>query len=283
MTTDQHPARLHAEPHAHHDPAPPRAAAPAAPAVPAVPAVPAASGLPAVPAPALRHSELLRARIDLLIPRFWSLTSRLWDSPDLARLYPRYLTSLHGAIRATVPLMDAALARAELLAPADPVAEGLAAYLRKHRREERGHDTWVQEDLAALGLDTGELLGAMPGPAVADLVGAQYYWVLHHHPVCLLGHIAVLEGYPPSPGLVPALRERTGFPAEAFRTLHRHTALDVRHRDELMAAIDALPLGPEHHRMIGMSALHTLRATIALFEALLGPVSASTPAPAGAV
>ena len=30
----------------------------------------------------------------------------------------------------------------------------------------------------------------MPSPAVAALVGSQYYWLLHHHPVALLGFVA---------------------------------------------------------------------------------------------
>ena len=42
--------------------------------------------------------------------------------------------------------------------------------------------------------------GAGAGPVaanVATLVGAQYYWLRHVHPVSLLGHMAVMEGYSP--------------------------------------------------------------------------------------
>ncbi|MFE4604220.1 iron-containing redox enzyme family protein [Kitasatospora indigofera] len=228
---------------------------------------------------ARRNSELVRAKIGLLMPGFSALTSRLWTSPSVAELYPRYLRLLHTAIRATVPLMDLALERSEALAPTDPVAAGLVGYLTKHRREERGHDDWVREDLAAIGRDPDTLLSAMPGTAVANLVGAQYYWIRHHHPVCLLGHIAVLEGYPPSPQLTGYLRERTGYPAEGFRTLHRHATLDVRHRDELLRFLDELPLQPEHHTAIGVSALHTLQATTVLFEELLATAPEAPPAP----
>jgi hypothetical protein len=218
---------------------------------------------------ATSNSALLRGKIDLLAPGFFALTARVWNSPELPRLYPRYLVLLHTAIRATVPLMDLALARAEELAATDEVAAGLIGYLAKHRREERGHDEWVREDLRALGCPADELLAAMPGTAVATLVGAQYYWIRHHHPVCLLGHIAVLEGYPPAPALTDALRERTGYPPEAFRTLHRHAVLDIRHRDELLRTLDELPLTAEHHQALGVSALHTLQSTTRLFEELL--------------
>ncbi|WP_035844824.1 iron-containing redox enzyme family protein [Kitasatospora azatica] len=219
------------------------------------------------------NSALLRGKIELLTPGFFALTARLWNSPALAELYPRYLVLLHTAIRATVPLMDLALERATALAPEDEVAAGLVDYLTRHRREERGHDDWVREDLLALGRPADELLGAMPGTAVANLVGAQYYWIRHHHPVCLLGHIAVLEGYPPSPELTGLLRERTGFPAAAFRTLHRHAALDIRHRDELLRLLDELPLTAEHHRALGVSALHTLQTATVLFDELLATES----------
>lgn len=222
-------------------------------------------------------SEVLRLKIDLLIPHFWSLTSRVWQSPSVAELYPRYLCLLHGAIRATVPLMDLAIEQAEALGAGDPVAAGLADYLRRHRREESGHDEWVREDLAAIGQDPDRLLSAMPAPAVANLVGAQYYWIRHHHPIALLGHIAVLEGYPPSPDLADVLQERTGYPAEGFRTLRRHTVLDVRHRDELLRTIDGLALTAEHQQVLGLSALHTLQGASELFELLLadGPAAAA--------
>jgi len=232
---------------------------------------PSAPGSPAGPP----HSAVLRAKLAPLMPLLWSRAARLWESPSLAALYPRYLCMLHGAVRATVPLMDLALERALLLARTDPVAAGVARYLARHRREEAGHDVWLREDLAALGQDPDPLLAAMPATAVADLVGAQYYWVRHHHPVCLLGHIAVLEGYPPPPGLADALRDRTGFPDGAFRTLRRHAVLDVGHRDALLRTVDALPLAPEHHAALGVSALHTLRGTVDFFDALL----ATAPAP----
>ena len=42
------------------------------------------------------------------------------------------------------------------------------------------------------------------------VVGAQYYWILHYHPVALLGWIGLLEGYPPAPEMLDELMARTG-------------------------------------------------------------------------
>ncbi|MFJ9445787.1 iron-containing redox enzyme family protein [Kitasatospora sp. NPDC101235] len=165
--------------------------------------------------------------------------------------------------------MQHALRAASQLSDGDPVARGVAEYLERHIREEQGHDEWVREDLAAIGFDPDEPLRRLPSDTVATLVGAQYYWVSHYHPVCLLGHIAVLEGYPPPRGLAAYLSERTGYPLSGFRTLERHSALDVRHRDELMKTLDDLPITSRLHAALGLSALHTVKSGIHVIEEVL--------------
>lgn len=225
-------------------------------------------------------SARLRAKIELVLPAMQDAITRFWRSPRLDELYPEYLCTLHSTIRSTVPLMELALDRAKLLSPHDPAARGVAAYLAKHIREEAGHDEWVREDLAAIGHDPDEPLRRIPPAAVATLVGAQYYWITHYHPVCLLGHIAVLEGYPPARGFAATLAARTGYPLTGFRTIARHAGLDVRHRDELIQTLDDLPLPADLHAALGLSALHTVRSATQVIETVLAsppaPVSAAT-------
>jgi hypothetical protein len=212
----------------------------------------------------------LRGKLELAFRPFAATAERLWTSPRLAEIYPEYLCTMHGIVRSSVPLMEAALARARTLAEQDDeVAAGVARYLAGHVREEAGHDRWILQDLEALGGDPEEPLRRMPSRRVAALVGAQYYWLLHHHPVSLLGHVAVMEGFPPSETFADLLRERTGYPREAFRSLARHSRLDVRHRDELYEALDALPLEPEHEHVVGVSALHTIDGVIDVFVEVL--------------
>jgi hypothetical protein len=93
---------------------------------------------------------------------------------------------------------------------------------------------------------------------VATLVGAQYYWIAHFHPVAILGYIAVLEGTPPIEAEIRAIAERTSLPLDAFSTLVRHARLDPHHRDDLNQALDGLPLTPQHTALIGVSAFHTV-------------------------
>jgi pyrroloquinoline quinone (PQQ) biosynthesis protein C len=190
--------------------------------------------------------------------------------PRVRELWPEYIVLQHQIIRATVPLTRAALERARNLE--DPLGPPLARYLELHVDEELGHDETLLDDLEPLGLPREEVLERMPSPAVASLVGAQYYWILHHNPVAFLGYVGVMEGYPPTEELVATLMERTGFPREAFRTFSEHGELDPGHRDHLDRTLDALPLTERHEQVVGASAIATVAlATRALEELLQRP------------
>jgi hypothetical protein len=154
-----------------------------------------------------------------------------------------------------VPLTEAALKRSRELADTDALAAPLAAYLEEHVEEEVGHDETLLDDLELVGVDRATVVARMPSPAVAALVGAQYYWIVHHHPVAFLGFIALMEGYPPTPELIETLIERTGFPREAFRTYIEHGDLDPGHRDHLDQTLDSLPLTAKDETILGVSAI----------------------------
>lgn len=200
-------------------------------------------------------SARLRGKIELVLGPFAEAWRRLLADRRLAELWPAYLSTEHEIIRATVPLTLAARRRAA--ASPDPVCDGLVAYLDEHVDEEKGHDATLLEDLEALGVDHASVLRRMPSPTVAQLVGAQYYWIEHHHPIAFLGFVAVMEGFPPTPALIETLRRRTGLPAAAFRTYEEHGRLDPGHRDHLDRTLDALPLTRAHEEIVGISALST--------------------------
>jgi pyrroloquinoline quinone (PQQ) biosynthesis protein C len=221
--------------------------------------------------------DRLRAKLALAYPTVQATAGAIWTSPRVRELYPAYLTVMHGVVRSAVPLIEAAAARCRELAPGDEVAAMLIPYFEHHGPEEAGHDVWLLEDLEALGGDREAALRRIPSPRVATMVGAQYYWLRHAHPVSLLGHMGVVEGYSPAVGFAAFLEEVTGYPPEAFRALRRHERLDIRHKRELYETIDALPLTPEQETLMGVSGLHTMQAAIEVFEEILG-----TRAPVGA-
>lgn len=213
------------------------------------------------------ESARLRRKLELALPLFVVTGRRLWEHPRIRDLYPDYLIASHGVIRASVPLMERALERAQ--AVDDPAAAGLAEYLDHHIDEERGHDDWLLEDLKVLGRPRDEVLARPPSASVAALVGAQYYWIDHYHPVALLGYIGLLEGYPPTIADVDALMARTGYQREAFRTLIRHAELDPLHRDDFDEALDRLPLTAEQSAVIGLSGLYSINAFTRVVEDVL--------------
>lgn len=203
-------------------------------------------------------SSRLRAKIDLVGGRRRAAARDLWNHPQFAELFPDLLFRIHSIIRASVPLMEAGCRRAEQMTDSDPVAALLADYLRKHIPEELGHDDWVLEDLEVLGANREDVLARQPSSTVAALVGAQYYWIFHHHPIALLGYIAVLEGSPPKIENLEEVIARTGLPEEAFSAYRKHAHLDIIHSGDLDDLLDRLPLRREHSSVIGVSATQTV-------------------------
>ncbi|OKI71345.1 iron-containing redox enzyme family protein [Streptomyces sp. MJM1172] len=189
-------------------------------------------------------------------------TAALWRPDGLRRRYLRYLAAMHPLVRASVPLLERAAERCAGLD--DPGARSLAAYYTRHAEEERDHDTWLLEDLAAAGAGPA----AVPHPVVVELAGAQYYRIEHEHPVTLLGYMAVLEGNAPGPRLAGRLAEATGLPEGAFRTVREHAELDAGHLDDLHRVLDGLAPAPARQTAVSVSALHTANLLTRLFLSL---------------
>ena len=211
------------------------------------------------------HSQRLRHKIELVRPPLNTAAGLLWKHPRLPELFPEYLFAVHCISRATVPSMRVAAERARAQSSSDPVAKRLAQYYEEHSDEEVGHDEWTLDDLEALGIPRSQILKRPPSPAVAALVGSQYYWAHHYHPIAYMGYVAVLE----PPASVEFLEEtiiRTGLPRAAFGTHFKHAQLDPHHVAEFDAVLDQLPLTPEHSSMLGISAFATVQTLTRIFE-----------------
>jgi hypothetical protein len=220
------------------------------------------------PAPA--PSARLRRTMLLLLPGLSHSVDELWADVRLRTLYPRYLVALHTMVRASVPLMQEALEVTNSKYLDTPCGVRLAAYLTNHIPEESGHDEWLLEDLAQLGYPSSVATTHFPSPAVAAMVGAQYYYVRHVHPCVLLGYISVLEGYPPSAAMAERGSELTGYPKIAFRTIRKHANLDPHHKLDLETAIDEMQLDDKQLSMISANALLTIDYVHQLIRQLTG-------------
>ncbi len=218
---------------------------------------------------AFAPSRMLALKLRLAEGRLRSSTLRFWEHPHLHALFPRFLIELHSIMRCSVPLMEAARAKAQEFTPHDPVAAILEPYLMHHVAEERDHADWLLNDMAAMGMDAVAIAAMPPSPQVATLIGGQYAWIFHAHPVALFGYMIQLEGNPPTEQHLEEIRLTTGYPAEAFRCLLEHAEKDPHHLAELNQTLDSMPLTPQQNTLIAMSAFHAVEAMAGLFDHLV--------------
>lgn len=210
----------------------------------------------------------LIGKLELVQPALQHEAQQLWAGPDAHSIYPSYLEQMHMVVRAGVSLMETAVLAARKLPASSALKTSLIEYLHKHIEEERGHDLWLLEDYAATGHNPEHLLAKIPSCEVANMVGAQYYWISHHHPVMVMGHVAALENYHPPTGFARYLSELTGYGLDAFRAISRHEKLDLIHKVEIQALIDGLNLSPRDEVALGVSGLHTMRSGLAVLESI---------------
>jgi pyrroloquinoline quinone (PQQ) biosynthesis protein C len=217
-----------------------------------------------------RHSEVVRAKIALFGGRLGHTAYRFWTSPDFPRLYREYIFQSHSIIRASVPLMQAAMGACSLPQHAsDPALQGFAHYLRHHIPEETGHHEWILDDGEAMGLERAAILARLPKESATELVGVQYYWIHHYNPIALAGFIATMEGDPPTTEFVEDIARRNGLPLNCFTSFLYHARIDPQHRRDLDEALDALPLTVDHLALIGLSSLRTIRMMTGIIEGII--------------
>jgi hypothetical protein len=214
------------------------------------------------------NSGMMRGRVELCLPTLHAAFDDLWRTDPVREITIAFLVLLHQIMRASVPLMQSAAERCDRLNGADELAPLLGEYYRHHVTEEMHHDTWALEDLKAAGCDPKTVVSVTPSVEVARLVGTQYYWTLHHHPLMLLGYIAVLEAFPPADSKIDEIRDRSGLLEPCFRTLRIHGDLDPTHSEEIDETFDMLPLNQRHIEMVGLSVVHSGQALAESVRAL---------------
>ncbi|MBB6251204.1 TenA family transcriptional regulator [Nitrospirillum iridis] len=166
-------------------------------------------------------------------------------------LYLAFLEQAYHHVRHTCRLLALAAARTE----DTPYREALFDYIA----EERGHEAWILDDIAALGGDAVGVASGQPGAACSALVGYVHYAIDRISPYAMLGMVHVLEGMSTllaqraADALSHAFRHQGG---AGFRYLTTHGALDVDHVaffERLVNTLcdpDALPVITETARVV---------------------------------
>jgi len=151
--------------------------------------------------------------------------------------YAAFLREAFHHVKHTVPLLHACAARV----PEE--RRELRAALTHYIEEERGHEQWILEDLAACGEDPQAARASRPSPATQGMVDYVYAYIGQRNPVGLLGMVHVLEGTSNALATRAAeiLQRSLGLPAAALTYLSSHGSLDQAHVKFFEALVNALP------------------------------------------
>lgn len=135
-------------------------------------------------------------------------------------LYIDFLTQAYHHVKHTFPELAFAAARTTDEAYQDALVE--------YMEEERGHEKWILNDIAAMGGDAD----GVPGIACQVMVGYTYYAIEWISPYAMLGSVHVLEGMSTllADRAADAIQRSFGQNGEAgFTYLRSHGALDIEH------------------------------------------------------
>ncbi|GLX80044.1 hypothetical protein tinsulaeT_33840 [Thalassotalea insulae] len=166
---------------------------------------------------------------------------------------------------ATVALMKEVI-RCSARYDENEVLQPLVRYMKKHIPEEAGHDEWFLDDLTVLGVSREEVKAKLPNSNISSLIGSQYYWINHVHPVAFMGYLFCSETHHPTVEYVEKLIANSGLPAEGFSSLMHHAKLDVHHKEDIINVLNGLPLTEDLLKIVEMSAFQTYRYIALVME-----------------
>lgn len=145
--------------------------------------------------------------------------------------YRAFLRDLYHIVWHFCPVMAVAAARC------DDRLRGVRYELYERIEEEKGHETWVLEDIAAVGGDPQGANLAVPSAPVQAMIGFNYYAAERVHPCAVLGMLYVLEVVASVYGgkVADSIARAIGRKATAggFRFLSSHATMDADHMAKL--------------------------------------------------
>jgi len=164
--------------------------------------------------------------------------SELFQAPQLQagargeislETYIAFLTEAYHHVKHTVPLLMACGARLPHDIHRHPrwMLDAITEYID----EEKGHEEWILNDIAACGADAEAVRHGQPKPATELMVSYAYHTIDRINPAAFFGMVLVLEGtsIELATNAANALQKELGLPSEAFSYLSSHGALDIEH------------------------------------------------------
>jgi pyrroloquinoline quinone (PQQ) biosynthesis protein C len=117
----------------------------------------------------------------------------------------------------------------------------LRYFLYEHMHEESGHELWVLNDLAAIGVPGDGALAHRPGPYTLGMTGYNYWSAEHRHPASVLGMLYALEVVASVYGgpFSAAIRESLLLDGDAgVSFISSHTTMDSEHIADLRKIVN---------------------------------------------
>ncbi len=139
--------------------------------------------------------------------------------------YIAYLTEAYHHVRHTVPFLMAMGSRL------DDDHRWLQAAVIEYIDEEKGHEEWILNDIAAAGGDREAARNATPRLETEVLVAYNYDYIARRNPVGFLGMVFMLESTSIQMATrgAEAIRDSLELPGNAFSYLFSHGSLDQQH------------------------------------------------------
>jgi pyrroloquinoline quinone (PQQ) biosynthesis protein C len=139
-------------------------------------------------------------------------------------VYLAFLEQAYHHVKHTFPLLALAASKTN----DERYQDALVEYME----EERGHEKWILEDIAAIGGDATAVAAGEAGAACRVMVAYAYYAIEHISPYALLGSVHVLEGLSVllADRVADKLKTQFGLKDDAgFLYLRSHGSLDQEH------------------------------------------------------
>ncbi len=156
--------------------------------------------------------------------------------------YRALLLELYHVVWQFNPVCAAAASR--MGSPADEALQPIRHFLYGHMHEEMGHETWVLNDLVAVGVPVDAARAHQPTVHTLSLNGYNYWAADRRHPASVLGMLYALEVIASVYGgpFASAIRESLLLDGDqGVSFIASHASMDAQHMAELRVVLNQLP------------------------------------------
>ena len=163
--------------------------------------------------------------------------------------YVAFLTEAYYHVRQTVPLLMACGSR--LTERHRWLQDAITEYIE----EERGHDRWILNDIAACGADSAAVEAGEPNFYTEVMVSYAWDSVMRGNPASFFGMVLVLEGTSDNLAtpMAQLIRQRLQLPEQAMSYLTSHGSLDQEHIQFFAKLMDQLSDPVDQQAVIHMA------------------------------